>query len=264
VDNNLVPQSDVYEFQSGNYMLRTPFPRPVTAGELPSQPTSGPSGTWANSYPFQSGFPTEFGPTPTALAPSAAQFVRNVPGRPAAQQEAAALVGINQYQPAEGPVTFGMFMSDGGNTSTPITPPMPSGTVGSNFATDEYTPRNMAEAGAALTTPDAANVCFPPDKNNLLGNPPVELNRVARPKLCTTLDPRSDSQQFLDGLYESPSTQAAGYNFFPFPVQDMVEARDDFQKFVVEEGQTHYRDKYTYGESAGLYNGLPVEGDLGY
>jgi hypothetical protein len=154
-------------------------------------------------------------------------------------------------------------MSDGGNTSTPVTVPVPSGTTGSNFATAEYTPRNLAEAGEPIQPPPRDD-CFAPDKNNLLANPPVKLNRVARPRLCSTIDPRSDSEKFVDGLYESSSTQAAGYNFFPFPVQDVVEARDNFQKWVVEDGQTHLKDRYTYPESAGLYNFTDFVGELGY
>lgn len=280
VDENLVPASDVYEFQSGAYTMRTPFPRPMTAGPdaIHSQSTilrnadgsimNGPKGPWAASYPYQTGFPTEFGPTPTAIPPTTGQFVRNVPGRPHAQQEATFESELRQprsgeFQPGEGPVTWGAFMSDGGHTSTPLTVPVPSGTVGSNFSTNEYTPRNLAQAGAALIPPGGD--CFPPDQNNLLGNPPVQLNRVARPKLCSPVDPRSDSEKFVEGLYESPSTQAAGYNFFPFPVQDVVEARDNFQDWVVSSGLTHFKDKYSYPEGEnGVFNIVDSISELGY
>jgi len=264
VDSNLVPPSAVTEFQAGGYTLRSPFPRPITGGPCsdggsPSTIVRNPDGSIMHGFdasaPYQAGFPTAFGPTPTAIPPSPAQFVRNVPGRENAQQQAIAAATPGQYQAGSegGAVTWGAFMSDGGNTSTPVTPPVPSGTVGSNFTTAEYTPRNLAQAGAPLTPPSAQG-CFPADANNVLGNVPLGLNNVARPPLCSAVDPRCDSEKFVDGLFESPASQAAGYTFFPQPNQDLVEARDNFQKFVVEDGQTHFKDKWSGQENVGIYN----------
>lgn len=254
VDPNLVPAADVKEFLSGNYTLRTPFPRPVTAQEITSNdPSSNP---FAASYPFQAGFPTQFGPAPTAKSPQPSQFVL-----PFAAQAANSAVGIGAYQPSQ-PVTFGAFASDGGATSTPIIPPVPSGTVGNNFETDYFTPRHLAPAGSPLASNPEA--CFAPNHENPLGNVPLGLNGVARPRLCPPVDPRSQSQKFLTALYESPAQQAAGYQFFQNPQQDMIQAQDDFLKWVYKDTQTHFKDKYSEPERAGLYNITDLNGPLGF
>lgn len=263
-DEQLVPPEDVADFQSGNYTLRSPFPRPITAGDAPDHARARATvGPWSGSSPFQAGFPTQYGPQPTATPLTGGQFVRN--DFPEMQHQATvAMHDIHAYQPST-PQTWGAFISDGGSTSTPITPPAPSGTVGSNFPIGgEYTPRNLAAAGPPLTPPAVAG-CFPPSPENPLGNVPLASNRVARPQLCPPQDPRDDSTKFIDGLYESTASQAAGYNFFQFPVQDLVDGREQFQQWVLKDGQTHFKDKYSGRENVGIYNIVDHAGDqLGF
>lgn len=251
---NLVPASDIMSFRAGNVLMRSPFPHPASdVSACCATPTSGGASTWALSAPYQTGFPTSQGPQPTAVPPT--------PGvRPFAAEAASAAVGPQAFQPVP-QVAFGAFASDGGATSEMVTPSHPLATQGDNFTTNAYQPRNHAPAGEALQGPPG--VCFPPDRENPLGNPGVAQNRVARPPLCPAEDPRSDSQQFLNQLYEAPSQVASGYQFFPFPVQDVVEARDNFQKFVYEDGQTHFKDKYS-GENVGVYNITDQVGPLGF
>lgn len=90
------------------------------------------------------------------------------------------------------------------------------------------------------------------------------MNGVARPRLCPPVDPRSQSQKFLTSLYESPGQQAAGYQFFQNPQQDMIAAQDAFLKWVYKDTQTHFKDKYSEPERAGLYNITDLSGPLGY
>lgn len=230
---NLVPLGDVEAYQGGAPVLRTPFPR----AQSEETTTAGP---WQASAPYQAGYPTEFGPAPAPLS-----------GAP-----------VDAYQPAEGPVAFGMFQSDGGYTSTPLHPAVPHSTAGQNFPTETYRPRHFAPAGEPLPT---SNHCQAPNTDNPLGNPEVYQNRVARPPLCTVEDPRSNSTQFVDSLFESTAQTGASYNFFPFPVQDVVEARDNYQDFVIKSGLTHYKDKYSNPEDAGRYNFTDFEGgELGF
>jgi hypothetical protein len=258
VDPNLVPASDVKEFLAGNYTLRTPFPRPATAQEMPFHGlnTSPQTNPFGQSYPFGAGFPTQFGPAPTAQPPQASQFVM-----PFAAQAANRSIGPGAFQPTE-PTTFGAFASDGGDTSTPMIPPVPSGTVGSNFLTDYFTPRQMAPAGQPL--PVNNDMCFAPNHENPLGNVPLGMNGVARPHLCPPVDPRTQSQKFLTALYESPAQTAAGYQFFHNPQQDPIAAQDAFLKWVYKDTQTHFKDKYSEPERAGLYNITDLNGPLGF
>ena len=44
----------------------------------------------------------------------------------------------------------------------------------------------------------------------------------------------------------------------------MVEARDNFQQWVISDGQTHFKDKYSGQENAGIYNITDLQGPLGY
>lgn len=243
---NMVPPQDVTQFQSGNVTMRTPFPHPNNSGS-----------PFAQSSPFQAGFPTAFGPAPTAIPPTAGSATRDFAAGAANQ-----LIGPDAFQPSDGPVGFGAFASDGGFTSGPTTPVVPHATLGSNFPTMTYQPHNLAPAGPALPLP-AQQQCFPANAENLLGNPSIAENRVARPPLCAASDPRSDSQQFLNQLYEAPGQISSGYQFFPFPVQDVVEARENFQKFVYQDGQTHFKDKYS-GENVGIYNITDQIGPLGF
>lgn len=200
--------------------------------------------------------PTQLGPAMTPQTPNGASFVR-----PFAAEAANQSVGPNAYRGAAPPVTFGAFGSDGGNTSTFLTPPTPSGTTGSNFPTQFYQPHHLAEAGQALPVSDA---CFAPGRDNLLGNPEVAQNRVARPKMCPSQDPRDENTAFIENLYQAPSSAQANYSMMPFPVQDVVEARDQFQQFVYGD-QTHYKDKFSYGEAAGRFNLIDVnQGPLGF
>jgi hypothetical protein len=202
---------------------------------------------------YQAGWPTSFGPAPspygggTTGGPNPGQFTR-----PEWSSQVNRAFG-GTYQPADRPSTFSSFTSDGGASSSPLTPSIPHPTAGQNFSlfNASYQPHQVAPAGAPLQT---NNTCFPPSPENPLGNPEVAQNRVARPHLCPVADPRSTSTQFIDQLYESPSQVGAGYQFMPFPVQDVVEARDNFQDWVYKDTQTHYKDKYSRPEDAGGYN----------
>lgn len=223
----------------------------------------------AEDYMSAAGWPTELGPAPTPFVSPAGSRTR-----PYAEQEANYAYPRGQFQTMQneptnnGQVSYGAFASDGGNTSTPITPPIPTGTIGSNFASfnDTYRPKQLAPFSPLNpnVNPNNDATCFPAPAENPLGNPTIDENRVARPKLCTTIDPRDDSNKFLSGLYESTSTQAAGYSFFPFPVQDIVDGRDKFQEFVISGPMTHYKDKYSNPENAGIYNITDLAGPLGY
>lgn len=246
--HNLVPLADVEAYRSGEPVLRTPFPRAQSEEA---------SNVWKAASPYQSGYPTEFGPAPSPASPRPSDRV--LPSLAAAANEA---IGIGAYQPSNGPVAFGMFESDGGYTSSALRPAVPHGTAGQNFPTQTYQPHHFAEAGEPLRTSEQ---CFTPNADNPLGNPEVFQNRVARPPLCTANDPRSGSTQFVDSLYESTAQQGAAYNFFPFPVQDVVQTRDNYQDFVIKSGLTHYKDKYSNPEDAGRYNFTDFTGEpLGY
>lgn len=272
---NMVPMGDVTKYSVPEIQGRAPFPRPSSSSSSSFSPSSS-SGfgqysqelqessgnSWQNSSPFQAGFPTQFGPAPTSLPFQAGSLTR-----PEFSQAAAG--SVNQFGEAyqQGTVGFGTFASDGGNTSTTQSAPngIPHALSGQNFPTINggYQPHHLAQAGTPLSV---STQCFPPNKENPLGNPTIEENRVARPHLCPVADPRSDSTQFIDQLYESPASIAAGYNFMPFPVQDVVQAREDFQNHVIKAGLTHYKDKYTNPESAGAYNitNADLVGPLGF
>jgi hypothetical protein len=179
----------------------------------------------------------------------------------------AAQQNVGSFQPTQ-PTTWGAFMSDGGATSSPLVPPVPSGTAGSDFQTAEYVPRHLAEAPAQMGQlgylPAPSQQCFLPNQENPLGNPPIEANYVARPKLCPPQNPYDDSTKFVDQLYLDTGAQEAGYQFFPRFHQDIVQDRDNFQKWVLEAGQTHFKDRYTYGEAAGQYNIVDLQSELGF
>lgn len=116
VDPNLVPAEDVKEFRSGKYMLRPPFPRPATAAqELPQ------TSPFRLSNPYGAGFPTHLGPAPTAVPPQASEFVAPFEANAANR---AMPPGVFQTPSGKGAVTWGAFASDGGSTSSSLTPPV--------------------------------------------------------------------------------------------------------------------------------------------
>lgn len=225
---NMVPATNVKEYHD-------PQPTP------PPQPND--FNTWQNAMPFQAGYPTAYGPAPTAFA-----HVAGVNTQLPYAQQANQMYGPTAFQAHNH--TWGQFANDGGYTSENSIPRTPHGTVGQNFSTHQYQPHNLALTQPAL---QSTQKCVPPNSESPLGNPEIWENRVARPKRCPQQDPRSESTQFIDSLYENGAQQGAGYAFFPFPVADVIQARDNFQKFVYEDGQTHFKDKYSI-PNPGPYN----------